>query len=422
MKASTFSVMIGLLVLAGGVSAGDWPAFRGPSGNGISAEKSAPVKWDSETNVKWKVSLPQPADGSPIVSNGKVFLTCAEDGEGKRRSLYCFDRKDGKKLWVKTVNFGRKMPTHKTNMYCGTTPAANGERVIVWHGSAGLYCYDFAGKEQWKRNLGEFRHMWGYGSSPVIYKGKVILNSGPGQRRVFVAALDLKNGKTIWQKDEPFKGDGNRNESGKPMGSWCTPVIAKVDGKDQVICTQPTRVVAYDPDNGNIIWSCDGIRHNKGDLAYSSPVVAGNILVAIGGYGGPGVGIRLGGGKGDVTASHRLWRNERNPQSIGSGVFVDGYVYMPQASSNRIDCIDPRTGEALWRERAGGNHWGSMVYVAGRLYVTDQKGTTAVFKPNPKKLELISSNKLGEPSNSTPAFSNGQIFIRTFRHLYCIAE
>ncbi len=133
-------------------------------------------------------------------------------------------------------------------------------------------------------------------------------------------------------------------------------------------------------------------------------------------------GIRLG-GTGDVTATNRVWRNEKNPQSIGSGVFVDGKIYMPFTGANVICCLDPKTGKYVWKERAtGAATWGSMVSAAGRLYVTDQKGKTAVIKPNAEKLEVLATNDLGENSNSTPAISNGEIFIRTFKGLYCIAE
>jgi outer membrane protein assembly factor BamB len=169
-----------------------------------------------------------------------------------------------------------------------------------------------------------------------------------------------------------------------------------------------------------MLWYCDGIRGPKGDLAYSSPVLAGDICIAIGGYGGPGMAFKLG-GSGDITAS-RLWRIEVNPQSIGSGVVVDGHFYRPNAGVNTIDCLDPATGKALWSDRAPGSAmWGSIVYAAGRCYVTNQKGETIVFKPNPDKFELLARNDLGEVSNSTPAISDGEIFLRTHQHLYCIA-
>lgn len=398
--------------------AADWPMFRGPDLNGIAEESPAPTEWSPEKNIRWKAPLPQPANGSPIVSNGRVFVTSAEDADGKKRSLYCFDENTGKQLWVKTVDFPKKLPTHKTNPYGGTTPAADGERVVVWHASAGLYCYDFSGNELWKKDLGEFKHMWGYGTSPILYKDKVILHTGPGTRS-FVAAFNLKSGEPVWQTDEPQEGNGERNDQGKYMGSWSTPVIATVEGEDQIIVPHSTRVVAYNPNDGKIVWYCEGLRHNKGDLAYSSAVISDEICFVTGGFNGPAMAVRLG-GTGDVTATHRLWRTESQPQSIGSGVAVDGKVYRPNAGPGTIQCIDLVNGKTLWQDRAGGSQWASIVMAGGLLYATNQNGQTTVFKPNPEAFEQVATNRLNDACNATPAIANGHLFIRTDTQLWCI--
>lgn len=414
------TALIFSLVLAAGLSAQDWNAFRGPNGDGSSTAKNLPIHWDRETNVKWKVKLPRAANGSPIVVRGRIFLTCPEDEGGRQRSLYCYDREDGRRLWVRTVEIDAVMPTHKANPYCGSTPAADGQRVIVWHASAGLYCYDFAGEELWKREFGEFRHQWGYGTSPMLHDGRVYLYTGPG-KNPFLIALDPKDGKTIWKAAEPPVLDTREKDKKRLVGSWCTPIVARVGDEDQIICTHPTRVVAYRPRSGDIVWTCDGVSHRRGDLAYSSPVIADDVCVVIAGYMGPAIGIRLG-GEGDVTESHRLWRKPRpTTNSIGSGVFVGGHVYDPD-SGGRLFCIEPETGKATWAERpAKGQQWGSIVYADGRLYLLGQRGTTIVFKPNPQKFELMAKNELAERTNSTLAVSDGEIFIRTHEHLYCIA-
>lgn len=407
-----------LMVFA--ASAADWPMFRGAEGNGISAEKDVPLVWSSDKNVKWKFKLSAPGNGSPVVSNGRVFLVSA-DKEGTKRSLLCLDRQTGKLLWEQTVSFDQVSATHKTNPFGSSTPAADGEKVVVWHSSVGLYCYDFSGKELWKRNLGEFEHMWGYGSSPILRDGKLFLHCAPGAR-VFMTAIDLETGKTLWETDEPQKGNGERNENNKYMGSWSTPVFAKVDGAEQIICSMATRVNAYDPESGKIIWSCDGLSGKKGDLAYASPVIAGDVCVGMAGFGGPAIGIKLG-GKGNITDENRLWRVEKSPQRIGSGVFVDGYIYLANAGANTFQCIDPKSGEVLWEERSGGPaHWGSMVYAGGHIFVTNQTGTTFVLNPDPDKLQVVGKNTIDERSNSTPAVSAGQIFLRTFENVYCIGK
>jgi len=410
---------LGFALLAlGPLSAQDWPEFRGPTGDGMSASKGVPTVWSAENNVKWKVELARPANGSPVVSNGRVFLTLAQDEDGKRRSLCCFDRLNGKLLWTRTVTHDEKMPTHGTNPYGGSTPAADGKRVVVWHASAGLHCYDFEGKQLWSRDFGEFRHRWGYGTSPVLHQGTVILHTGPG-KRVYVVALELATGKTIWKTEEPIDGDGQNNAEKRYMGSWCTPIVIDVEGQTQVLCTMSTRVVGYDIDDGKILWSCRGLAGKRGDLAYSSPVVIGDICLVVAGYEGPELGIRLG-GDGDVTKTHRLWRNDNRPDNIGSGVAVAGKLYLPDARGFVV-CLDPVTGERLWSERpAKGKMWGSIVFVDGNLFVTNQRGTTVVFEPDPKKLVVVARNDLGESTNSTPAFAGSELFLRTHKHLFCI--
>lgn len=420
MRLSTLLSAIIFSILPFTLQAEDWAAFRGSKGDGISNEKAVPTKWSANDNIKWKVPLPEVGNSSPIVSNGRVFVTCAEN-KGQKRSLYCFERKGGQLLWTRSVTHPIVMPTHKTNNYCGSTPVADGERIVVWHSSAGLVCYDFKGNEQWKKRLGEFRHTWGYGGSPILHKGKVILHCGPG-RNVFMVAFDLKSGNEKWRTPEPVLGNGDRNENNKYMGSWSTPVVTKQNGKDIIVCSMATRVNGYDPETGKIVWTCAGLRGTRGDLAYTSPVIAKDVCVSMGGFKGPAIGFKME-GKGDIT-NKRLWHNEKkNPQRVGTGVYIQGNIYIANSSGGFVQCIAPKTGKVIWSQRTNGaSWWGSLVYAGGLLYGTDQDGTTLVFKPNAEKFEQVASNKLGESCNSTPAISDGQLFIRTFKHLYCIGH
>jgi outer membrane protein assembly factor BamB len=395
------------------VQAADWPSFRGPNGDGV-AEGNFPTSWSAEKNIRWKVALPDPSNGSPIVSGGRVFI-CSATKDGRQRSLICFDRSNGKKLWTRTVEFGEDT-THPQNPFSSSTPSADGERVVVWHSSAGLYCYDFAGKELWTRDLGEFRHIWGSGSSPVIHNGRVILQCGPG-KRVFVTAINLENGETLWETDEPYKGEKDLDD----VGSWSTPVIAKIGGAEQIICAMSTRVNGYDPESGKLLWWCDGLSGSRYDATSSSPLISDGICFAMADLRGPAMGFKLG-GKGDITETNRLWLAEkRNPNSVGTGVFVGGHVFRPNSKPGSLECLDAKTGKSLWKERAR-DHWASMVLAGGNLYALSQRGTTIVFKPNSQEYEEVASNDLGESTNATPAFSDGQIFLRTEENLFCIGE
>ncbi len=397
----------------------DWTQFRGPGGRGIAAEKDLAVEWAPDQNIAWRAELPSPGNSSPVVSRGKVFVTVASP-DGEQRSLICFDRTSGQQLWERTVEYTEDEPTHKTNPYAGSSPACDGERVVVWHSSAGMYCYDYQGTLLWNVDLGKFIHIWGYGASPIIVGDLVINNCGPGER-TFVVALDKKTGKEVWRTDEAGGASGLEKGPRNWVGSWSTPLLATIDGQEQLIVSFPHHVKSYEPQTGKLIWQCDGL----GDLVYTSAVIgedAGGkpVVVAMGGFHGPAIAFTPG-GTGNITEKARLWRvDRRNPQRIGSGVILDGLMYMANADGT-VECLDPRTGEAKWEGRlSGGSLWGSIVAAGDNLYVTTQKGDTVVFKANPSKLEEITLNRLGEGSNSTIAVSDGQIFLRTFKALYCI--
>lgn len=399
--------------------AGDWPAFRGPDGNGIAREDHAPVQWGPAEHVRWKAALPGPGNSSPIAVVGRVFVTCAEQ-EGRLRHLYCYDRATGAPLWVRTAEVATVEPTHPTNPYCSSTPAADDTQVIVWHGSAGVFCYTLDGAPVWHADLGAIRHDWGYASSPIVHRGKVFLNAGPGAQ-TFLAALDLRDGSLKWKFEEPGGSDAT---NGHMIGSWTTPLVAEVDGKEQVLCTMPSRVVACDAETGALAWFCSGLADEKATLVYPSPLVWKDVGVACSGWvNGPVFGFKLG-GAGDVTETNRIWQT-RQPQQIGSGVVVDGAAYIVTGSPSAAQCVDCATGTVRWTQPLGpGESWGSLVRAAGRFYVTSRKGITSVFRagPDAASFELLAQNDLGEPSNATPAISNGQIFLRTDRNLYCISD
>jgi outer membrane protein assembly factor BamB len=390
-----------LVLLAGIARADDWPQFRGPTGTGVSAETEAPLEWGPGKNIRWKTAIPGTGSSSPIVSKGHVFVTVAED-KGKRRSLLCLDRKTGAVLWTQAVACPDE-PTQQEHPYCGSTACADGERVVVWHSSAGLHCYDFEGKLLWKRDLGKFDHMWGYGSSPIFHGDRVLLNCGPGDRS-FLVSIDKKTGEVAW-KTEEAGGD-----SKKWIGSWGTPLVVKVDGKDQVLLGMPSAVKAYDPASGKVLWSCEGL----GKLVYADVVVGNGVGVATGeDEAGDSIGFKLGG--------QRLWARPRALE-VSTGLIVDGHLWTID-NGGIVRCTEVETGKEVLKERSpGGAAWGSMVYAAKRIYVTGRTGDTIVFAPDPKKFAPLAVNRLGEPSNSTPAISDGEIFLRSLKSVSCVTK
>ncbi|MEZ6045435.1 MAG: PQQ-binding-like beta-propeller repeat protein [Planctomycetaceae bacterium] len=182
------TTMIGALVLFAGsaimvADGADWPAFRGGLPNAVSDDAAYPTEWSSDKNLKWKADLGGDGNGSPIVIQNYVYVTSSNE-DGSTRTLHCFDRNSGTELWSKSVSAEPNEETHKTNPYAGTTPAATADCVVVWHGTPGIYCYDHSGELLWKKEYTPVKHVWGYGSSPVIYQDKVYLHYGPGEKYI----------------------------------------------------------------------------------------------------------------------------------------------------------------------------------------------------------------------------------------------
>lgn len=400
------------LAIAATARAENWPLWRGPTGQGYSTDKNLPVKWSTKENVKWKIELPDSGNSTPIVWGERIFLTQATD-KGKKRALLCLARKDGSKIWEKTVEYRGKEVIHGTNTYCAASPATDGERVVVFHGSAGMYCYDFAGKELWKKEFGPCHHIWGSAASPVIYKDLVIHNFGPHEK-TFLVALNKKDGTEVWRQDEKKSSDY--------FGSWSTPVVAEVKGRTELVMSWPGVVKSYEPATGKLLWESRGLEKEGADdrLTYTSPLVNENGIVALGGYGGAGLGLRAG-GTGDVTDSHRLWRSpKRNPQRIGSGVIAGDHVYIVNEPS--VACLELKTGKEVWNQPIAGNAWSSIVLADGKLYIVSQRGETYVLAAKPEH-ELIGINKLdGAVTRASIVPSSGEFLIRTYKHLWCIGK
>jgi len=401
-----FALLV-LLLCASSVRADDWPQFRGPAGSARAVGPEAPVEWGPQKNIRWRTAIDGTGNSSPIVSRGRVFVTVAAD-KGRRRSVLCLDRKTGATLWTRTVDAPEE-PTQQDNPYCGSTPCSDGERVVVWHSTAGLHCYDFEGKPLWSRDLGKFNHMWGYGASPIVHGDRIFLSCGPGDRS-FLVALDKKTGDVAWKAEE------SGGKSGEWIGSWCTPRIVAVEGKEQILIACPGHVKAYDPATGKELWRCEGL----GKLVYADVAVDAGIGVATGeDEGGNSIGFRLG-GQGDVTSTARLWSSPR-PLEVGTGLILEGHLWTAD-NNGVLRCTDVQSGKAVLETRLpGGAAWSSMVSSGNRLYVTTRSGDTVVFVPDRKEFKPLAINKLGEPTNATPALSDGEIFLRTSKAVYCIA-
>lgn len=395
----------------------NWPSWRGPEGIGVSNESNLPLQWSRNENVRWKVKLPERGNSTPIVWEDRVFLTQPLE-QDNQRTLMCLNRADGKTLWQAGTIYGEQEPTHRTNPYCSASPVTDGQRVIAWFGSAGLFCYDLDGKQLWKAELGVQEHEWGYAASPVIHGNLCFLNFGPGSNE-FVVAFDKTNGREVWRYDLPKPTAEQLKRDDNLRGSWSTPLVIRTGGRDELILTLPERVIAFDPPTGKILWTCEGL----GSLVYTSPMWGDGVLVALGGYHRACLAVRPG-GSGDVTESLRVWQQPKSKLLLGSGVVHQGHIYVTDMQGI-ARCLDLATGEPVWQERlkasgADNATWSSMILTADeRLYLLNQAGDTFVLKAQPE-FELLATNSLAETTNSTTVISDGQIFIRTHEHLWCI--
>lgn len=416
-------VLFGVVLILDVAQAAHWPSWRGPSGDSVSAEKTVPQQWSATNNVRWRVDLPDRGNSSPVVWGNKVFVTQAIEKE-HRRTLMCFDRANGKLLWQSGVTYAEPEDTHETNPYCAASPVTDGERVVVTYASAGVYCYDFNGKEVWRRDLGKQVHSWGNASSPVIHGDICFIYHGPGDKSVLYA-LNKKTGETIWQYAEPVpkqegRTDGFRGNLKGMTGTFSTPMLIKAGQRDELVMTFPNQIVSFEPRTGKELWRCDGLN----PLVYTSPLYGEGVIVGMGGFLGTTIAVKPG-GEGDVTATHRLWQTERTKNRLGSGVIHQGHVYVLN-TPGIAECIELATGKVVWEERVQGvgaksESWSSMILVGDLIYILNQSGDTTILKASPK-FEIVTVNTVKEPSNSTLAISNGELFIRTHEALWCIGD
>lgn len=408
------------------MQAESWPSWRGGAdGAGVAREAQLPRAWSPTQNVRWRVELPERGNSTPVIWAQRVFVTQSIEAQNKRTVL-CLNRADGKVLWQRGTTWTKPEASHDTNPYCSASPVTDGERVIAWFGSAGLFAYDFEGKELWHRDLGALDHEWGYGSSPLLHGDLCILYVGPGQNQRLMA-VDKRTGQTMWQAEQPalvkrprtdgFKGQ----EEGGMIGSFSSPIVVQNGAQSELIMTYPQRICAYDPKTGKELWRCDGLN----ELVYASPVAEDGVVVGMGGFLGTSVAVKAG-GRGEVTATHRLWSKERTKNRLGSAVVHQGHIYILN-SDGIAECIELKTGRVVWEERLPkkgrkGDSWSSMVLAGDLIYILNQSADTVLLKAAPE-FSVVGVNALdGALTNASLAVSDGELYIRTHTHLWCIAS
>ncbi len=391
------------------LNASNWPQWRGPRGDGVSSETGLPEKWSATENVKWKVPLFGAGVSAPVVWGQHVLLTASDAREHDRLHVLCYHRADGRLLWH-TKLFGSVAQPQSMFPPGGMavpTVATDGERIYALFGTGDLAALDFEGKPIWLRSLaqeyGPFMNRWGMASSPILVDDLVVIQVDHWAKS-YLLAVEGKTGRNRWKTDR----DAAVN--------WASPLVVTVNGRKQIVCAGTYKVKGYDTATGKELWSVDGMQMQ----CIPSLAMAGNTIYAVSGRKGNTLAIKLDGSKGDLTNSHVLWKNHRGAPYVPSPVAL-GNLYFLVDDNGIATCLSTVDGEVQWTQRLGGGKYhASLLAADGKIYFTSMDGLITVVKAD-ARFDMVGKNNLGEGVVATPAISNGELFIRGEKHLFCIA-
>lgn len=396
----------------------DWPAWRGPRGDGTSAESDVPTVWDgtSGRNVRWKTPIAGVGYSSPIVTDQVIFLTACDEKSG-HRMLHCLDRATGTLRWTRNVIEAPLEGMHKLNSHASGTPAADGKNVFVTffqtddtsgqRGMPGVMVvasYDYAGRQNWLVTAGEFASIHGFCTSPVLHRDLVLVN-GDHDGESYLAALDKDSGQMVWKTPRVHK-----------TRSYVTPLLRKIDGNMQAVMTGSKCVAGFDPDSGRRLWWIEG----PTEQFVASMVFDSKYFFLTAGFPTHHVMAIRPGGHDDVTESHVVWHVNDAKSYVPSPVVAGGLLFVAD-DRGIAHCFDTQTGDHVWRQRLAPHFSASLVTASHLVYFTADDGTTTVVKAD-RPPRVVQKNRLGERSYASPAISEGKIYLRGTDHLFCIGN
>ena len=436
-------------LLTASMDAGDWPRFRGPNGSGICEDdESFPTTWSPGDNVKWSTDLPGAGVSCPIVIGDAVFVTCYSgygldrrnpgDQDDLKRHLVRLDRDSGSIIWTTTIDAvlpedpyaGAGVPEHG---YASHTPVSDGERVYVFFGKTGALAFDFDGNEVWRTGLGTESdpRRWGSASSPILHNDLLIVTASAESEAI--VALDTSSGDEVW-----------RAEANGLSNLWGTPILVPVDDeRTDLVVGVPYEFWALNPETGKLRWFCEVMPTDQ----YNSSVVFGDgVIYGIEGRGGGSVAVRAG-GEDDVTGSHVVWSG-RDSSRFVTPLLHEGLLYY--FSGNTAACLEASSGDRVYQKRLtageeptaddenqgrrrgrrsfrgmGGQNYASPILADGKIYYTTRAGHVHVIAAG-REFEELAVNRVsdaaGEDFSATPAASEGQLFLRSNKAVYCVQE
>jgi outer membrane protein assembly factor BamB len=404
-SARFLSLLLALTALV--AQAQDWPQFRGPAGQGHSTESGLPLEWSESRNVKWKTPVPGLGWSSPVVSDGRVWLTAAlRERSAASLRVIAFDAETGREVVnAEVFRIANAVLLNAKNSFASPTPIVEGDRVYVHFGADGTAALTTSGETVWKTRL-PYESQHGNGGSPTLY-GDLLIVSCDGADQAYVVALDKRTGKIRWktQRRQPWDQ------------AYTTPLVIRVANQDQVVSIGAYRAAAYDPQSGKEIWR---VSYGDGFSNVPRPVYGHGLVYIATGFQEPSLlAVRVD-GKGDVTNSHIAWTLRRGAPHTPSPILVGDELYIV-SDIGVATCLEAKTGKILWQQRLGGNYSASPVFADGRIYFQSEEGVTTVIAPG-KEFRRLATNSLDGLMLASIAVANGSLFIRTDKHLYRIVR
>ena len=394
-----------LVLTAAPAGAQDWPEFRGPTGQGHSDQRDLPVEWGEDRNVAWKVRVPGQGWSSPAIADGKVWLTTAvTDEAGLSLRAVAFDAATGEEIL--NVGVFQQSDTrllNPKNSHASPTPIVDGNRVYVHFGASGTAALSTDGDVLWTTRF-PYISQHGNGGSPALYKDLLIINCD-GYDQAFVVALDTATGEVRWKADR----------SGPFSQAYSTPLVVRVDERDQAISIGAFRATAFDAETGEEIWH---VRYEDGFSNVPRPVYGNGLVYIDTGFNDPKLMAVRVDGSGDVTDSHVEWIRTRSIPFTPSPLLVGEELYIV-SDLGVISCLDAATGEVRWQERVLGNYSASPLYADGRIYFSSEEGVTTVIAPG-REFQALATNTIDGWMLASIAVYEGAFFIRSHTHLYRI--
>lgn len=406
-------MMAALLIMTAAAGADDWPSWRGPNRDGVSAERGLPTTWSADKNVLWKAELPGPAGSTPIVVKDRLFLTSPK---GEQLVLLCIGT-DGKPLWEKSLASGVKTTTNLAS----ASPSSDGVHVWAYVGSGDLASFTLDGQETWHVQLqeryGRFKLQFGMTTTPLLYDGRLylqLIHSGGA----WVVALEAATGRELWRVERKSDGIDECEHSYASIQYWTGGVLVS-HGNDYTI--------GHDPKDGSELWRLGDLnpkeKYNRTLRFVASPLVTPDLIVVPTAKGGAVVALDPK-AKGTVDrehAAHQRWRVNNGTPDVASPLIYEGLVYLSD-NSGTLTALDVKTGEVVYKKRPDkDNHFASPVAGDGRIYLAGRNGTVSVVAAG-REFSVLSVNALGTPFDASPAISGGRIYLRGATALWAIGE